>query len=85
MLAVQRPRRILVLLPDDGPVRPKHVAGNKYSIVKYRLIIYHFVVATATLTIRKCYVIMDIWCGYLLRREMLLALNLSINIRINSI
>jgi hypothetical protein len=24
-----------ILLPDDGPMRPKHVAGNKYSIVQY--------------------------------------------------
>jgi hypothetical protein len=22
-------------LPDDGPMRPKRVAGNKYSVVKY--------------------------------------------------
>jgi hypothetical protein len=28
-------RRILISLLDDGPMRPKHVAGNKYSIVKY--------------------------------------------------
>jgi hypothetical protein len=45
------PRCILVSLPDDGPMRPKHVAGNKYSIVKYLLIIDHFVVETANLTI----------------------------------
>jgi hypothetical protein len=31
----KHPRRILTSLPDDGPMRPKHVAGNKYSIVKY--------------------------------------------------
>jgi hypothetical protein len=41
------PRRIPVSLPDDGPMRPKHAAGNKYEFVKYRLI----VVATANLTI----------------------------------
>jgi hypothetical protein len=29
------PRGILISLPDDGPRRPKHVAGNKYSIIKY--------------------------------------------------
>jgi hypothetical protein len=44
------PRRILVSLPDDGRMRPKHVAGNKYPIAKYLLIINHFVVATANLT-----------------------------------
>jgi hypothetical protein len=48
------PRRILISLPDDGPMRPKHVAGNKYSIVKYWLIINHFVVVTANQTIYKC-------------------------------
>jgi hypothetical protein len=28
-------RRILVSLLDDGPMRPKPVTRNKYSIVKY--------------------------------------------------
>jgi hypothetical protein len=50
------PRRIFVSLPDGGPMRPKHVAENKYSIVKYWLIINDFVVATANLAIYKCYV-----------------------------
>jgi hypothetical protein len=45
------PRSILISLPDDDHMRPKHVAGNKCSIVKYWLIINHFVVATANLTI----------------------------------
>jgi hypothetical protein len=44
-------RRIIISLPDDGPMRPKHVAGNKYLIAKYWLIINHFVVVTANLTI----------------------------------
>jgi hypothetical protein len=45
---------ILISLPDDGPIRPKHVAGNKYSVVKYWLIKNHLVVATANLTIYVC-------------------------------
>jgi hypothetical protein len=50
---VQWPRRTSIQksLPDDGPMRQKHVAGNKYSIVNYSLIINNFVVATANLTI----------------------------------
>jgi hypothetical protein len=47
------PRRNLISLPDDGPMRSKHVAGNKYSIVKYCFIINHFVVTTANLIIRS--------------------------------
>jgi hypothetical protein len=43
-------RHILISVPDDGPVRLKHVEGNKYSTVKYCLIINHFVAATANLT-----------------------------------
>jgi hypothetical protein len=31
MLAVQR--LILKLVPGDGPMKPKHIAENKYSIV----------------------------------------------------
>jgi hypothetical protein len=44
------PRRIPISLPDDGPMGPKHVAGNKYSVVKYYLIINHYVVVMANLT-----------------------------------
>jgi hypothetical protein len=38
ILAIQWTRHNLISLPDD-PMRPKHVAGNKYSVVKYWLII----------------------------------------------
>jgi hypothetical protein len=43
------PRRNFISLTEDVPMRLKHVAGNKYSIVKYWLIINYFVVATDNL------------------------------------
>jgi hypothetical protein len=35
ILATNDPRSIPISLSDDGPMRQKHVAGNKYSIVRY--------------------------------------------------